>query len=219
MGFGMLSQRDYHPRVGVIVATNRELGSLRAVADDPRFIVCLAGIGPGNAVRAARRLIESECGELMSWGMAGALHAAVAPGALIRPSLVVDAESETRYPVAGGDPGMVMISSPHVAGAREKRRLAAAHPDASAVDMESAAIARECHRHGVPLRICRAISDALEDGWIDVAAGLIDTCGRLRPARILQAAACRPGALIAARRGSARAVAALAGQARLLAAG
>ena len=56
--------------------------------------------------------------------------------------------------------GLIATGDCFVDTAEKRAEILAIHPDATAADMESAAIAQVCHRAGVPFLSIRAISDA-----------------------------------------------------------
>jgi adenosylhomocysteine nucleosidase len=59
--------------------------------------------------------------------------------------------------------GLVVSGDRFVATAPESRALAAALPDALAVEMEGAALAQVCHDFGRPLAVLRTVSDRADD--------------------------------------------------------
>lgn len=69
---------------------------------------------------------------------------------------VADALGVRRGLIASGD---IFIDNPD-----DLRRVLTVHPDALAVDMESAAIAQACYRRGVPFVCLRVVSDTPGDG-------------------------------------------------------
>src|ERR671913_98895 len=76
--------------IGFIAALSIECTSLRRQL--PRASTwCIAQSGPGaaRAAEAARRAIDSGADLLVSWGLAGGLGAAVAPGTVVLPRRVL----------------------------------------------------------------------------------------------------------------------------------
>src|SRR6185369_11421094 len=59
--------------------------------------------------------------------------------------------------------GLVVSGDRFVATAAESRALAAALPDALAVEMEGAAVAQVCADFGRPFALCRTVSDRADD--------------------------------------------------------
>ncbi len=87
-------------------------------------------------------------------------------------------------------PGRILAAR-GIASAQEKQTLGQQY-DALAVDMESAAVARLCTKHGVPFGCARVISDEvsteLDPRLLALLAG-----GRISPLRVLAALARSPG--------------------------
>lgn len=159
--------------------------------------VLLAHTGVGHeAARAsvARVLARRQPRCVIAAGFAGALDPSLRVGDVIvaenftTPALLACC----RFPHRLG----ALTSQPHpVESAAAKRSLAAA-TGALAVDMETAAIAAECTRAGVPLLAVRAISDAAAEPlpvpfaeWFDM------TRQHPRPLRLLRHLARHPSAI------------------------
>lgn len=135
--------------------------------------IWLCGMGAEAAGEAATGLRRAGAAALMSFGFAGALHSGLTPGALILPEsihagrlLPVDlnwrGRLRQRLPdhlnVSGG---VLAVSRNVLTSATAKRELAEA-TGASAVDMESGAVAEVAANAGLPFMAVRAISDPLE---------------------------------------------------------
>lgn len=165
---------------GLIVALPEECRSLtdRRVRHGDCFaltdasLVCIAGVGAGNAARAARSLIEGGARGLLSWGCAAALCPALKPGTLCLPTEILDLDG-TRHAVsadwhqrtwgalrAGFDPRTdPLLTSNHLVRTAVDKQTLAAKYRAVAVDMESAAVAAVAHLRDVPFLVVRAIAD------------------------------------------------------------
>ena len=155
-------------------------------------------MGPGAAETAARALIESGCGGLISFGLAGALDPGLQRGSLVIAEEVVSARGE-RFPT-GRDwrerllgrlapvdrplsGGRLYGSDEPVLTAEGKRSLAA-HTGASVTDMESHAVARVARDERVPLLVVRAVLDPAREsipGWLP---RVVDARGRPRIAEV-----------------------------------
>lgn len=134
---------------------------------------------------------------LLLAGFSGGLLPGKPVGHLVLATEVVD-EQGGRWPAdwpgkREGLPeqGRVLTASTLVADPHKKRELGARY-EAVAVDMESAAAARICHKHGVPFGCLRAISD---DDGTPLSADLVGLlrAGRPSPFAVLAAVARRPG--------------------------
>jgi adenosylhomocysteine nucleosidase len=147
--------------------------------DGAEWIAACAGAGADAATRA---FAEAEkCGPLdnvVSTGWAGALREDLVPGGAYWVPGVIDARTGERFvtAVAGssvdespksqnrdmGQPGLWLATSPKVANAAEKQRLAAAY-GAGLVDMEASAVARLARMRGIPFYCIKGISDGYRD--------------------------------------------------------
>jgi len=152
--------------------TRRRLARGECLRLDERRLLCLAGIGQGSARRAAVRLLEAGAHGLLSWGCAGALSPALGVGALCLPTAILDGAGGS-VPVSapwheraraslGGhvelhiDP---LLSIDRIAASTEYKRALATRFAATAVDMESAAVATVAGEAQVPFLAVRAIAD------------------------------------------------------------
>lgn len=184
----------------------------------------IMGVGPERAASTAERVLEAGgVDRVCVVGIAGRLDPSLAIGQVLVPEVVVEGDTgaEHRTPpwdridprgrlVTFGDFGAEVAAIP---------RLRA--EGCSAVDMETAAVAAVCERHGCPWAAFRAISDDATDGTIDaeIAAmarpdGSADTGAALRyllrrPWRLPRLARLGRDAAAAARAAAAAALAAL----------
>jgi hopanoid-associated phosphorylase len=167
----------------VVVALARECRSL-GCAPSPgvvttlrdRAIVVVAGIGGANAARGAAELVAAGASGLMSWGCAGALAPQAVAGDLCIPTAVVSAQGERLAVDVAWRARLLDALGPHLAARggtllsrervaaspQDKQALAAAHPDAVGVDMESGAVAAVARAHALPFLAVRAVVDPLE---------------------------------------------------------
>jgi adenosylhomocysteine nucleosidase len=187
--------------IGFVAALAIECASLRR--HSPRaatWLVMQSGPGGARAAAAARRAIDSGAGLLVSWGLAGGLGAAVAPGTVVVPRRVladraepvaVDAVWHSRLaalaaelPLECGD----LLTMPSALESPAAKRAAAAATNAVAVDMESAAVGAEAARARVPFVAMRVIVDGLDDALPSGAENWIDELGERRMSAVLRAA-------------------------------
>ena len=157
--------------------------SYRAECAGGTLVVARAGVGPDNAAHAVTALIDQHrvFGVLCA-GLGGALDPDLRPADMVVASDTLalpdpaDAEQATVPPPFASDPGWhdlalrlardrlrafpgrVVTSPQVVVRAADKRRLHEVY-GASAVDMESAAVAAVAHRRGRPFLAIRASSD------------------------------------------------------------
>jgi adenosylhomocysteine nucleosidase len=121
----------------------------------------------GAGVRAATRaFVEAEktgpIDQVISTGGAGALREELAPGHAFDVSAVIDAHTGERFVAAVPLPDCCLVTSPRVADAHEKVRLAETY-SACLVDMEAAAVARLAQMRGIPFYCIKGISDGYTD--------------------------------------------------------
>ncbi len=187
-------------KIGFIAALDVECACLRrAAAGDDSWLVLQSGPGPARATAAAARALDAGARLLVSFGLAGALDAAVASGTVLAPRrvvaegaapLAVSASWHARltaladeFPLASGD----LLSVPSVLESPAAKRAAARASGAVAVDMESAAVAAAAARAGVPFVALRVIVDALDDALPRGALAFVDERGNRRLAPVLRA--------------------------------
>lgn len=147
-------------RVLVCFALRDEARPFEALARRrPHLEVLVTGMGTVNARRAVQAALAAIHPELvLSCGFAGGLNPALARGDVVfaaDPGFVW----RDRLLAAGARPVKFHCAERIAATAAEKRRLRES-TGADAVEMESAVIAAECRRRGVPCATVRVISDA-----------------------------------------------------------
>jgi hopanoid-associated phosphorylase len=155
-------------------------------------------IGGGDAAGLAIRLDEAfgpDIDGVISFGVAGALAAALNPGDLVVASAVRD--GQTRFETDAAWTRSIASRLPHaISGSITGSDAMVTTPEAKAalhassggvaVDMESHIAARFAARHGLPLAVLRAISDGADhalpraaqrgmkpDGGMDIGAVLM----------------------------------------------
>jgi adenosylhomocysteine nucleosidase len=201
MSFDDAVPADGAPSIVFVAALGIECASLRrrAAAGAP-WRIEQSGPGPQRAAAAAARALEAGAKLLVSWGLAGALDAAVAPGTVLVPRRIVTAGGETlavdgeRHAALAALAGELVVAHGDlltVAAALElpaAKRAAARTSGAVAVDMESAAIAAAAARAGVPFVALRVIVDGVDDALPKNAERWVNERGERRLAPALRAA-------------------------------
>ena len=199
-------------RVAVISALDFENTSLkshfgpsgsRSRPDESRVSLFQAGAGPQRASLAARAALQNGAAGLVSWGVAGGLHPALVPGAIVLPVAVHTPTGEmlttdTRWrenlrsalsqEFAVHEGGLLSVAEV-LSTPRDKAR-AAKESGAVAVDMESAAIGEVAMASGIPFVVLRVILDGAADSLPDVE-GLMDQAGN-RDSRAVLRLVCKP---------------------------
>jgi adenosylhomocysteine nucleosidase len=133
-------------------------------AGDTEVVVTGTGIGPALADAATQRLLGATAlDRLIVSGIAGGLAPVSTVGDLVVPEEVVDSATGERFRATGAGgvtpKGVIRMggSDDYALDDADVARLVT--DGFTALDMETAAIARVCQRHGVPWLAFRAISD------------------------------------------------------------
>ena len=136
---------------------------------------------------ATRAFAEAEksgpIDEVISTGWAGALREELVPGQAYDVSIVIDSRTGERFIAAGPPNNCWLVTSPHVADATEKKRLASTY-EAALVDMEAAAVARLAKMRGIPFYCIKGISDGYSDQLPDFNR-FISPSGQFKLARFM----------------------------------
>lgn len=137
----------------------------------PRPVVAIVtGMGTSLAAAGVQQLLTAvEVERVVVVGITGALDDETPIGTLVRPEAVVDGDTGTEFrpdPLGTGTPRGRMWTSDSLI--TDPGTLAGLRRDGVvSLDMETAAIAAVCRRHGVPWSVFRAISDRASDGSVD----------------------------------------------------
>jgi adenosylhomocysteine nucleosidase len=162
------------PDIAIVAALEREIWPLvknwhvsereyegrrfRFFEKEPRVAVC-GGIGPEAARRATEAVISLyQPRVVQSVGFAGALESRLHVGEVLEVRYVIDVADGSKVDTGRGS--AVLVSFASVAGSEQKSRLAKSY-DATAVDMEAAAVAKGAEAHGLPFAVVKVISDEI----------------------------------------------------------
>lgn len=178
-------------------------------------LLAVSGMGRSAAAQGARALIDAGVSALVSWGMAGGLDPALAPGTIFLPEEVVsrDGMSVTTAAVwrerlgtaiaqrdAQQQPvrtqGRLLTSVKAVATTADKATLFQ-ETRAAAVDMESLAVAEAARARQLPFIAVRVIVDSAQDALPRAVSAAADEEGHLKVWRLLAALARTPTDLAA----------------------
>jgi adenosylhomocysteine nucleosidase len=162
---------------GIVAALKAEARTLGPRADG--CLLAISGMGPQAAARAARELVAAGAEGLLSFGLAGALDPQLAAGTLLLPQHIVDgatgahltydpwrerlAAQATGIRDAGAVVGGTLLSVAQPLTTVESKSQARASTGASAVDMESFAIADIAAQLGVRFAVARVVIDSATD--------------------------------------------------------
>ncbi len=179
-------------RLGIVVGLAAEARIARGLGG----AVVVGGGGAEGAARAVASLLAQGCDALLSFGYAGGLDPALAPGALLVPRCVLVAG--TRIPAdaaltraLGGANHDVILGASEALGSASSKHRAHQSTGASGVDLESAAVVAA----GLPFAVLRAVCDPAARALPAIALTALDTGGRPRVLPLLRALARHPGDL------------------------
>jgi adenosylhomocysteine nucleosidase len=199
MSFDEPARAGGAPPLGFVAALASESASLRVHAARAGWLVVQSGPGAARAADAAARALSSGVAAVVSWGLAGALDAALAPGTVVAPRRILryDGEPWAVDPALHSSLGALadefafhqgdLLSVPAALESPGEKRAAAAATHAVAVDMESAAIAAVAARARVPFVALRVVVDGADDALPRGAEQWIDAQGRTRTTAALRA--------------------------------
>ncbi|MGA7756184.1 MAG: hypothetical protein WCB05_25385 [Candidatus Sulfotelmatobacter sp.] len=153
------------------------------------FVLVCGGVGGQAARRTAEAVIAMyQPAIVYSAGFAGALHASLKVGEIVRPGRVVNASDGSSVALNGSDG--VLVSFASVASPAQKAKLRESF-GARAVDMEAAAVAHAAEAHGIALGVVKAISDEV-NFELPPMERFVDSEGRFSEGRFAWFAAVRP---------------------------
>ena len=173
-------------------------------------MLLVSGMGGSRAEAAARKLLENGAKALVSWGFAGGLLPALLPGTVLIPEKIVTADGAVYFPdlpwsrqLRDGLAGEVdlregtIAESAGVAASAAEKRLLLRRTAASAVDMESASLARVAKESRAPFLAIRAITDSARSDIPRCALESIDEFGRVAFSSLLWGVFRRPAEFFA----------------------
>lgn len=136
-------------------------------SEEEEWIAACAGAGQDAATRAFAALEEGGPIDLaFSLGWVGALRPEIAPGSAHNVAGVIDVLTGERFRCDAHAGELWLATSPKVADAAEKIRLAATY-NADLVDMEAAALARLSAMRGIPFYCFKGVSDGFSENLPD----------------------------------------------------
>ncbi|MGD0731611.1 MAG: nucleoside phosphorylase [Terracidiphilus sp.] len=159
--------------------------------DGGEWVAACGGAGAEAGTRAFAEIEhDGAIDRAISAGWVGALRAHHTPGHAYPVAGVIDARTGERFSVSGNPDGCWVVTSPRVADAQEKLRLATTY-NADLVDMEGAIVARLAAMRGIPFHCVKAVSDGLNARLPDFNP-FITADGQFKMARFVVFALLRP---------------------------
>ena len=184
---------------GVVVGLEAEARIARRLG----LPVEIGGGDAAGAEAATRRLIAAGARGLISFGLCGGLDPDLKAGDLLVPGEILcedgerfETDSELNFYLGGATPHVVLGAGGLLSRASAKLRRWQT-TGASAVDLESGAVARAAVRHGVPHACLRAVCDAAGDSLPPAAITALDPSGRIRIAAVAWSVLSHPGQILA----------------------
>ena len=178
--------------LGIVVGLEAEARIARRLSD----LVEVGGGDAEGAAAACHRLIARGVHSLASFGLAGGLHPALRPGALVVPDVVLsnDGHWPTHPPLAArlGTVGGALYSGSAVIVTAAAKEALFTRTGAAAVDLESAAVAETAARHALPFAVLRAICDPAQRGLPRAALVALGRDGRIDGRAVLRETVRRP---------------------------
>jgi len=205
--------------LGVVVGLAAEARIARRLGE-----VAVAGARPAGAEAAAEALVARGATALLSFGLAGGLDPNLNPGDVIVPVAVLDAgrryfTDEDLCRALGGSTVSLLAAGEALVGDAREQRLLSTRTGASAVDLESGAVARVAQRYALPFAVLRAVCGPAQRSLPPAALVALNDRGAIRPFRVLGSIMIRPWqvpALLRLALGAVLARHALAASARIL---
>jgi len=178
--------------LGIVVGLAAEARLARRLGE-----VAIGAGRPAGAAAAAERLVAHGATALLSFGLAGGLDPNLHPGDVIVPVAVLDGghryftDDDLCRALGGTTVSLLLAGDAVVADAREKRLLSA-RTGASAVDLESGAVARVAARHRLPFAVLRAVCDPAQRSLPPAALAALNSEGAIRTLSVLGSIVARP---------------------------
>lgn len=159
--------------------------------DSEQWIAVCAGMGKAAATRAfAAANAIGKLDVVLSIGWAGGLTSASRTGKLLIPDVVVDSQTGERFTLAEDARNCILVTTPNVAGAQEKARLASAY-SACMVDMEAATVLRLAQGMGVAAFCLKVVTDDSTANLPDLQR-FINSGGQMQMAKFVGYVLLRP---------------------------
>jgi adenosylhomocysteine nucleosidase len=131
--------------------------------EEEEWIAACAGAGQQAATRAFAAIEDGGPIDLViSVGWVGALRSDIAASSAHNVAGVIDMRTGERFRCDAHAGELWLVTSPRVADATEKQRLAKAY-NADLVDMEAAAVARLAAMRGIPFYCIKGVSDGFDE--------------------------------------------------------
>ena len=188
-----VAERAFSAPIGVVVGLEAEARLARRLG----VPVEIGGGHAEGALAAASRLVARGVSGLVSFGLAGGLDPALAPGAILVPPVVLlETDCWNADPALmaqlGGPSSGTLYGGGHIVATAAAKAALHARTGAVAVDLESAAVAQVARRHGLPFAALRAVCDPASRDLPQAAVMALDATGQIGAWRVGSAIMARP---------------------------
>jgi adenosylhomocysteine nucleosidase len=160
-----------------------------------RCLLVANGPGPKLSGAAARAALGTQpVDAVISTGFCGGLDPELAAGAVVSADCVVDSATGERFEArpAADFPQVAMACCDRVVQTAQEKRLLRERTGAAAVDMESAAVAREARHGGIPFYCVRVITDTAHETFANDFNASRGSDGRFSRRSVVVRALARP---------------------------
>jgi adenosylhomocysteine nucleosidase len=182
--------------------SSRPLGIVVGLAAEARIArqhgeVAIGGGSVAGAMAAAERLVARGARALLSFGVAGGLDPDLRPGDIVVPVAVLDGgqhyftDADLCLALGGTTVKLLLAGDAVVTDADAKRWLSE-QTGASAVDLESGAVARVAYRHRLPFAVLRAVLDPAHRSLPAAALAAVNGAGKIAAFGLLGSIVARP---------------------------
>lgn len=168
--------------------------------------LCLSGIGYDAASQAAEKLLDLNINALISWGVAGALDAALESGDLIIANSIISA-NKSKQTTANWQKELLafftgkaqkvfnadIYSSKDVYATIEDKKILFEKNNAIAVDMESAAITETAINNNLDFMVIRSIADKADMAIPEAVLNYTDNLGNPEILKFIGSCLSKPG--------------------------
>jgi adenosylhomocysteine nucleosidase len=181
-------------RIGFVTGLTAEMALLKGTP----YRAAAGGGTPEGAADAATRLIAEGAEALISFGLAGGLNPALAPGATLVPERVVEGGGSYVCDSAllvwlGGATCAALLAGVAIAVTAAEKAMLFTQTGADAIDLESGAVARIAAGAGIPFAVLRVVCDPAGRDLPPAALVALNAKGRIGGVRVLASVLRRPG--------------------------
>jgi len=179
----------------LVASEQREFAGLRSKAERERYVLVANGAGgklAAEGIRAA--LLEMKADAMISTGFCGGLDPELQIGQVVAASRVIDVDSGEEFAasVPAGFRAVTFACEDRVVQTAADKADLRRRTGASAVDMESAAVARQAQSIGVPFYCVRVVTDTASDTFANDLNAARRPDGRLSVSKLVAYALLRP---------------------------